>query len=267
MISRCIGRRLAEALRLTAACGALHVELVGQSTDRARLDAQVPRLRNSDDVHSGAGADVCVAVHGDRGSVCRCDESMAGRLDVALGVGEDDSLIFGANLGVIGTDNVAFPARFDGDAIECFDVREFVGGDTGAVAGLEEASTGGSDGSSADSGTRLTDDLHVDSVRDMPEVEPQVRVGVDDQSFGAAADVVGVFAEGVNDQCWTGGTCRVESCAAAVSFSDWGVHRVMLPLLVSFRVVLVAASPVTMREHRRSRAARADFQASEMCGQ
>jgi hypothetical protein len=61
-------------------------------------------------VHSGAGADVCVAVHGDRGSVCRCDESMAGRLDVALGVGEDDSLIFGANLGVIGTDNVAFPA-------------------------------------------------------------------------------------------------------------------------------------------------------------
>lgn len=66
----------------------------------------------------------------------RCDESVAGRLDVALGVGENDSLIFGANLGVIGTDNVAFPARFDGDAIECFDVREFVGGDTGAVAGL-----------------------------------------------------------------------------------------------------------------------------------
>lgn len=54
----------------------------------------------------------------------------------------------------------------------------------------------------------------------------------------------------------------MESGAAAVSFSDWGVHRVMLPLLVSLRVVLVAASSITMREHRRSIAARAGVQAS-----
>lgn len=212
------------------------VEVVSEAIDGAGVDSQIRRLVISGDVHSGAGANLGVAVDGDSGGVGGRDAAMSGGVDVAVAVREYDGVLVCPDVGVIGSDDAAFSVCVDGGGVEGFDVGEVVGAHAGVVGGLEEASAGGGDGSAGDGGAGLSGDGDVDVVGDVSEFEPLVGAGVDDQCGGAGVEVAGVFVVAVDD-CGAGVLGMVPD-AAAFEVVDGCVHESILPVSVEVRVIL-----------------------------
>ena len=214
--------------------------MVGEWVDGAGDDGQIRRLVFSGDVYAGADVDVRVAVDGDGGGVGSRDAGVSGGVAVAVAVREDDGVLVGPDVGVIGSDDAAFPVCVDGGGVECFDVGEVVGAHAGVAGGLEEASAGGGDGSAGDGGAGLSGDGDVDVVGDVSEFEPVVGAGVDGQCGGPGVEVAGVFAVTVDD-CGTGALGMVPG-AAPREMVDGCVHESILLVSVEVRVVLAGVS-------------------------
>lgn len=152
-------------------------------------------------VHAWAHSDVGLAVDADGGGVSGGDKSLSVGLDVAVAVREDDGGVFCADSGVVGADNATLAAGIDGAVVERFDVSMFVGGDPGVVGRLDEASAGGCDGAAGDSRAGLSDNFDLDLAGDVTEVQPVLRVGVDDDAFRSSGKALGVFRIAADGRC------------------------------------------------------------------
>ncbi|MGV9869905.1 hypothetical protein [Rhodococcus koreensis] len=177
------------------------IQMVGESADRVGLDRHVSVLTWPRDVDAGTCPDVGLAVHADGGGVGRGDESLTVGLDVAVAVREDDGVVFCADSGVVGADNATLAAGIDGAVVERFDVSMFVGGDPGVVGRLDEAPAGGCDGAAGDSRAGLSDNFDLDLTGDVTEVQPVLRVGVDDDAFRSRGEALGVFRIAADRRC------------------------------------------------------------------